>query len=108
MESLEIKKINEKINEIRDVASDLLDIFSTLLIDYKGLALEKEFIGDVTITIHNILNGDDIEESINYFVYYICANQDITCSDLRATLSSLELYQSTINYFEKIIGKWDD
>lgn len=104
MENVEIKKINES----REVASDLLDIFSTLLINYKDLALDKDFIGDVTITIHNILNGDDIEESINYFVYHICANQDIRYYDLVAVLSGLELYQSTINYFEKIIGKWDD
>ena len=104
MENLEIKKINES----REAASDLLSIYSTLLINFKGLALEKEFIEDVTIIIQDIMNFDDIEQNINYFVNNVCRRQDITYSNLWAVLSGLELYQSTINYFEKIIGKWDD
>lgn len=104
MENLEIKKINES----REVAYDLLSIYSTMLINFKGLALKKEFIEDVTIIIQDIMNCDNVEQNINYFVNNVCRRQDLTYNNLRATLSGLELYQSTINYFEKIIGKWDN
>lgn len=104
MENLEIKKINES----REVAYDLLSIYSTMLINFKGLALKKEFIEDATIIIQDIMNCDNVEQNINYFVNNVCRRQDLTYNNLRATLSGLELYQSTINYFEKIIGKWDN
>ena len=104
MENLEIKKINES----REVAYDLLSIYSTMLINFKGLALQKEFIEDVTIIIQDIMNCDNVEQNINYFVNNVCRRQDLTYNNLRATLSGLGLYQLTINYFEKIIGKWDN
>lgn len=104
MENLEIKKINES----REVAYDLLSIYSTMLINFKCLALKKEFIEDATIIIQDIMNCDNVEQNINYFVNNVCRRQDLTYNNLRATLSGLELYQSTINYFEKIIGKWDN
>ena len=104
MENLEIKKINES----REVAYDVLSIYSTMLINFKGLALKKEFIEDATIIIQDIMNCDNVEQNINYFVNNVCRRQDLTYNNLRATLSGLELYQSTINYFEKIIGKWDN
>ena len=104
MENLEIKKINES----REVAYDLLSIYSTMLINFKGLALKKEFIEDATIIIQDIMNCDNVEQNINYFVNNVCRRQYLTYNNLRATLSGLELYQSTINYFEKIIGKWDN
>lgn len=104
MENLEIKKINES----REVAYDLLSIYSTMLINFKSLALNKEFIEDATIIIQDIMNCDNVEQNISYFVNNICRRQDLTYNNLRATLSGLELYQSTINYFEKIIGKWDN
>lgn len=104
MANLEIQKINES----REVAYDLLSIYSTMLINFKGLALKKEFIEDATIIIQDIMNCDNVEQNINYFVNNVCRRQDLTYNNLRATLSGLELYQSTINYFEKIIGKWDN